>query len=909
MLGRHDRPKTTANKQHMRPANHSPWKLFFVPLTFLCLCLFVLAPQQTVVGQSGTYCPTPMGRTCSGYSVCTKSGDCTQQLFGSCCSVLTPAATYPTNTPVATPTPATWPYTLRTFYQFNDNTSSATITKSSVSPTYDGTNSGVTYTTTGAIDGGTGVFGGSQFFTIPHNSILNQSTEFSLSAWIKPSAVAAEMPIVSKKGSAGNYSYEFVRTSAGKLSLVVSDDGLTITTYTSTTSVTDGIWQKATVTYNSGTVVFYVNSTAEASQANSLSAPYASTADVLVGKNIAGSFFTGQMDEVCMYGQQLSSTDIATLAGTTCSGTPRLASSGVIATGGTITNVGGYRIHTFTSGGTFTVTQGGYVEYLVVAGGGGGGGPAESNYGYGGGGGGAGGYQYSTGSVTAQAYTITVGGGGSGGGVTTNGTAGSNSSALGTTSIGGGYGGYGGYASASNGGNGGSGGGAGGPATAKTGGTGTAGQGSTGGNTPTSSTSGSSGGSGGGATGAGAVGAIASNIRTVGGAGATSGISGSSATYAVGGDGGQYAGGGSGTAGAANTGDGGDGANGLTGTSASGGSGIVIIRYFYDNSPTATPTSNFTPTPTPTFTLALTHVTPAVVVAGRPVQWEVTVSNPSIAPQAAWAFNLLINVPTGVTGVVWKCEVSNVGTPRGEMAAYPTSCAGSGTAAYVDANTYRITLGHTGAADPLIHPGGSLKITVGGFIKKTPGITNLTMSASVTNYSGWTTNALYSTNRLANSGPQAPTPALTTLVVPTVVPISINPLIGAALTATPTPTLYPVQPTSTSTPTPTPTLTPTPPPVVRSTCQDTNKVLRTLVNNQSQYYCATATNDLVVVKGTTVEKLNGINTQILNLDFQNGGVVNGVQLVRVVMKVQSVIKVQGATQPLARDYSLVLRMR
>lgn len=890
----------------MRPPNNHLYRLFLVPLVLASLCLFILAPRQTVVGQSGTYCPTPMGRTCSGYSVCTKSGDCTQQLFGSCCSVLTPAATYPTNTPAATPTPATWLYTLRTFYQFNDNTSSATITKSSVSPTYDGTNSGVTYTTTGAIDGGSGVFAGSQFFTVPHNSVLNLSTEFSLSAWIKPSAVAAEMPIVSKKGAVGNYSYEFVRTSAGKLSLVVSEDGSTITTYTSITSVTNAVWQKATVTYNSGTVVFYVNSTSEAAQVNSLSTPYPSTADVLVGKNIAGSFFTGEIDEVCVYGQQLSSTDVVALVGTTCSGTPGFSPT-VVATGGTETTSGNYRIHTFTSSGTFTVTQGGFVEYLLVAGGGGGGGPAESGYGYGGGGGGAGGYQNSIASVTSQAYTITIGAGGAAGGVTTNGTAGSNSSALGATSTGGGYGGYAGYASASNGGNGGSGGGAGGSATVKTGGTGTSGQGTAGGNTPATATNGSSGGSGGGASTVGAVGVLTSNVRTTGGAGATSLISGASVLLAVGGDGGQYAGGGSGTAGAANSGDGGDGANGVTGTAAAGGSGKVVIRYLYTLSATATPTS--IPAPTTPFTLALSHTTPSTVVAGRPVQWAVTISNPTNASQAAWAFNLLVTVPSSVTGVVWKCEVTNVGTPRGEMMAYPTTCAGSGTAAYVDANTYQITLGHTGSADPLIHPGGNIKVTVGGFIKKSAGSTNLTMSAIISNYSGWPTNALYSVNRLTNSAPQGPTPTLSTLAVPTVVPISINPIIGAALTATPTPTLYPVQPTSTSAPTPTPTLTPTPPPVVRSTCQDTNKVLRTLVNNQSQYYCATATNDLVVVKGTTVEKLNGINTQILNLDFQNGGVVNGVQLVRVVMKVQSVIKVQGATQPLARDYSLVLRMR
>jgi hypothetical protein len=46
------------------------------------------------------------------------------------------------------------------------------------------------------------------------------------------------------------------------------------------------------------------------------------------------------------------------------------------ATGGTITTDGDYKVHTFTSSGTFTVTKAGAtgeVEYLVIAGGGGGG--------------------------------------------------------------------------------------------------------------------------------------------------------------------------------------------------------------------------------------------------------------------------------------------------------------------------------------------------------------------------------------------------------------------------------------------------------------------------------------------------------------------------------------------------------
>jgi len=43
------------------------------------------------------------------------------------------------------------------------------------------------------------------------------------------------------------------------------------------------------------------------------------------------------------------------------------------ATGGTITDADGYRIHVFTSPGSFVVSGVGDVEYLVVAGGGGGG--------------------------------------------------------------------------------------------------------------------------------------------------------------------------------------------------------------------------------------------------------------------------------------------------------------------------------------------------------------------------------------------------------------------------------------------------------------------------------------------------------------------------------------------------------
>ena len=269
----------------------------------------------------------------------------------------------------------------------------------------------------------------------------------------------------------------------------------------------------------------------------------------------------------------------------------------ISATGGTVTEAGGYRIHTFTSNGTFTVTSGGNVEYLVVAGGGGGG------QGYQAGGGGAGGYKTGTLAVTAgTAITVTVGAGGAGGPSVNSATLdkGSNGfdSVFATITATGGGGGAsywnGTVGSNTRGLDGGSGGGAGNTdGGADAGGSGISGQGNAGGSAPGYASPFSGGG--GGAGGAGANGGGAEAYGN-GGAGITSAISGASVGYAGGGGGGTYYaglttathGGGIGgrgdpaalpVAGTANTGGGGGGGGGTWNAGAAGGSGIVIIRY------------------------------------------------------------------------------------------------------------------------------------------------------------------------------------------------------------------------------------------------------------------------------------------------------------------------------------------
>jgi len=259
----------------------------------------------------------------------------------------------------------------------------------------------------------------------------------------------------------------------------------------------------------------------------------------------------------------------------------------VTATGGTVTTCGNFKVHTFTSSGTFCVSDAGnavgsnLVDYLVVAGGGGAGS-------FLGGAGGAGGYRESSGAasgcysasplgggvsgltVTATGFPITVGGGGAAGSA---GTQGGSSIFSTITSAGGGYG-NGSSGGAATGGNGGSGGGGGGTGS---------GPGGSGNTPPVSPPQGNNGGNPSGNMGGGGGGAIAAASTLNGGNGTTSSINFSAVARGGGGAGGTPPGahgtagtGGGGafcSAGTANTGGGGGGDSGA------GGSGIVIIRY------------------------------------------------------------------------------------------------------------------------------------------------------------------------------------------------------------------------------------------------------------------------------------------------------------------------------------------
>jgi hypothetical protein len=261
----------------------------------------------------------------------------------------------------------------------------------------------------------------------------------------------------------------------------------------------------------------------------------------------------------------------------------------LMATGGTTSTANNYNVHSFTSSGTFTITNGpGVLDALLIGGGGGG-----ANTGSGGG---AGGVVIDSAYLAAGAYAATVGAGGAGGATTAAPGVVGNNTVFGNsifTALGGGRGvSHGGSA----GGNGGSGGGG---SITTSGGTPAGGTGSQGFNGGAGYVQASWVGNSGGGGGAGTPGVAGGNTAGTGagGQGLTTSMTGVTTYYAGGGGAGEVMGsyvgaggtGGGGTAvvdgaggaGAANTGGGGAGGS-YTGTyfnGGNGGSGRIDLRY------------------------------------------------------------------------------------------------------------------------------------------------------------------------------------------------------------------------------------------------------------------------------------------------------------------------------------------
>jgi hypothetical protein len=469
------------------------------------------------------------------------------------------------------------------------------------STTYDMLNTGVNGTLQNGV-GYSGNYGGYWSFDGTDDRILlsssitlgNGDTNWTVTAWIRTIALDNGLtanPILSNTNGGPIYG-SFDTTQGYQTYWAYPSNINNWKQFQGNIFVADGEWHMLTYVNKSNyTMDFYVDGVYDTT-VSPTNVSNNNPLDVIGGG--LGTSFDGSIGMVQVNkGTAMNASQVSQQYGATRG---RFQSYQAYANGGTVTTITqngvNYRVHTFTSSGTLSVTQSGSVEVLVVAGGGGGG----NNHA---GGGGAGGliFDNSYYVINNQSITVTIGAGGTSPILNYSPVTNGNNSVFGTlTAIGGGGGGS---RNDSNnnspGNNGGSGGGGGGSQSSLPGnwvpGNGTSGQGNNGGYGVDIL-----GGGGGGASAVGTVGAYNSTGGN-GGNGVQFNLNGTSTYYAGGGGGGYnplYGGGNGGlggggnggiqqfdqgTPGTANTGGGGGG-GGAGGTQGSiGGSGIVIVRY------------------------------------------------------------------------------------------------------------------------------------------------------------------------------------------------------------------------------------------------------------------------------------------------------------------------------------------
>ncbi|WOD42644.1 choice-of-anchor D domain-containing protein [Hwangdonia lutea] len=125
------------------------------------------------------------------------------------------------------------------------------------------------------------------------------TTEFTISAWIKRDTGTTNASIVSKRDAANTEGYDFRINGSGQFEFSLNGGTATIT---SSVAIPENEWHQVAVIYNSGTATLYIDGVADTS-ASSLPAPVATTQSFIIAAADGydpdtTDFFAGNIDEV-----------------------------------------------------------------------------------------------------------------------------------------------------------------------------------------------------------------------------------------------------------------------------------------------------------------------------------------------------------------------------------------------------------------------------------------------------------------------------------------------------------------------------------------------------------------------------------------------------------------------------------
>jgi hypothetical protein len=155
-------------------------------------------------------------------------------------------------------------------------------------------------------NGGSLSFDGvNDFINISYNSIINNSTIFTIDFWFKSNNIASEQVFFSTTNTSGSSGYQ-IEVYNSKILLQVFPSQ----TYTySTQTLSSNTFYNVSVTYNSGNIIYYING-ASAGTANYTFTP--SNIDAAIGKYTYNNslYVNGNIPSFKFYNRALSAAEI-----------------------------------------------------------------------------------------------------------------------------------------------------------------------------------------------------------------------------------------------------------------------------------------------------------------------------------------------------------------------------------------------------------------------------------------------------------------------------------------------------------------------------------------------------------------------------------------------------------------------
>jgi len=154
---------------------------------------------------------------------------------------------------------------------------------------------------------------GRYFAVAPHTSSLNLTKGLTISAWVRPSVVANRM--ILSKGSPNGYELSTVNNGKFEFRFNRESDGSTYRLRSNKNYSTDGkTWVHVAVTFNGQKSTLFINGVEDASATYSPVNIRSNTSPLEIGARDSGNRWEGDLDDVRLYNQALSATEIKGLA-------------------------------------------------------------------------------------------------------------------------------------------------------------------------------------------------------------------------------------------------------------------------------------------------------------------------------------------------------------------------------------------------------------------------------------------------------------------------------------------------------------------------------------------------------------------------------------------------------------------